>query len=178
MAAPPALRAPESAPAEQLTRRQRLITLLGVMLGLLLAALDQTIVGTAMPRIIADLHGFEIYAWTFTAYMLASTAAVPIFGKLSDVFGRKWLVVSGVVAFLIASVLCGLAQSMIQLIVFRGLQGVGAGILMSNAFTVIGDLFPPAERGKWQGLFGAVFGIASVVGPVLGGYLTDQWSWR
>ena len=166
------------APGEELSQRQRIITMAGVMLGLFLAALDQTIVGTAMPRIIADLHGFEHYAWVFTAYMLASTTTAPIFGKLSDVFGRKWLFVGGVVVFLVASALCGLSQSMLQLIVFRGLQGVGAGILFSNAFTVIGDLFPAAERGKWTGLFSGVFGLASIIGPTLGGYLTDSLSWR
>ena len=163
---------------DQLSRRQRVVTMAGVMLGLFLAALDQTIVGTAMPRIIADLHGFEHYAWVFTAYMLASTASAPIFGKLSDVFGRKWLFIGGVGLFLVASALCGISQSMIQLIAFRGLQGVGAGILFSNAFTVIGDLFPAAERGKWTGLFAGIFGLASIIGPVLGGYLTDTLSWR
>lgn len=170
--------APDLTLGDQLSRRQRIITLVGVMVGLFLAALDQTIVGTAMPQIIAELKGFDLYAWTFTAYMLASTAAAPIFGKLSDVFGRKRLLVTGVAVFLVASVLCGMAPTMTALIVFRGLQGLGAGILMSNAFTVIGDLFPPLERGKWQGLFAGVFGIASVIGPTFGGYLTDNWSWR
>lgn len=177
-----ALSAPPDTPNpstnNQLTRRQRIVTVLGVMLGLLLAALDQTIVGTAMPQIIADLRGFDFYTWTFTAYMLASTASVPIFGKLSDVWGRKPLLLGGIGVFLVASILCGLSQEMWQLILFRGLQGVGGGILMSNAFTVIGDLFPPAERGKWQGLFAGVFGIASILGPALGGYLTDNLSWR
>lgn len=162
----------------QLRGRQLVVAVAGVMLGLLLSALDQTIVGTAMPRIIADLGGFEQYAWVATAYLLASTAAVPIFGKLSDIYGRKWFYIGGMVLFMVASALCGLSQSMLQLILFRGLQGIAGGILMANAFAIIGDLFPPAERGKWQGLMGSVFGLASVVGPSLGGWLTDGPGWR
>ncbi|MGH2559235.1 MAG: MDR family MFS transporter [Thermomicrobiales bacterium] len=162
----------------ELKGRQLAIALTGVMLGLLLSALDQTIVGTAMPRIIADLGGLEHYAWVATAYLLASTAAVPIFGKLSDIYGRKWFYIGGMILFMIASALCGLSQSMLQLILFRGLQGIAGGILMANAFAIIGDLFPPAERGKWQGLMGGVFGLASVVGPSLGGWLTDGPGWR
>jgi EmrB/QacA subfamily drug resistance transporter len=148
------------------------------MLGLLLSSLDQTIVSTAMPRIIADLGGLSYYSWVFTAYLLTSTAAVPVFGKLSDVYGRKPFYMGGIVLFLLASALCGLAQNMPLLVLFRGIQGIGGGIMMANAFAIIGDVFPPAERGKWQGLTGAMFGFASVIGPTLGGYMTDNLSWR
>jgi EmrB/QacA subfamily drug resistance transporter len=162
----------------QLKGRQLAIALVGIMLGLLLSALDQTIVGTAMPRIIADLGGLEHYAWVATAYLLTSTASVPIFGKLSDIYGRKNFFIGGMLLFMLGSVLCGASQSMLQLILFRGLQGIAGGILTANAFAIIGDLFPPAERGKWQGLMGAVFGLSSVIGPALGGWLTDGPGWR
>lgn len=163
---------------QHLKGRQLAVALTGVMLGLLLSSLDQTIVGTAMPRVIADLGGLDHYAWVATAYLLTSTAAVPIFGKLSDIYGRKWFYIGGMILFLVASALCGLSQSMLQLIAFRGLQGIAGGILTANTFAIIGDLFPPAERGKWQGLTGGVFGLASVVGPTLGGWLTDGPGWR
>ena len=148
------------------------------MLALLLAALDQTIVGTAMPRIVSELHGFELYAWVTTAYLLTSTAVVPIVGKLSDLYGRRWFLLGGAAFFVLASALCGLSQDMNQLIVFRGVQGIGAGILMATVFTVIATLFAPRERARMQGLFSAVFAFASVVGPLVGGYLTDNLSWR
>lgn len=162
----------------QLKGKQVIIAMAGVLLGLLLSALDSTIVGTAMPRVIAELGGLDHYAWVATSYLLTSTAAVPIFGKLSDIYGRKWFYIGGLILFMIASALCGLSQSMTQLIAFRGLQGVAGGILTANAFAIIGDLFPPAERGKWQGVSGSVFGVASVVGPALGGWLTDGPGWR
>jgi EmrB/QacA subfamily drug resistance transporter len=158
--------------------RQVALAMAGVLLGLLLSALDGSIVGTAMPRIIAELGGLDRYAWVATSYLLTSTAAVPIFGKLSDIYGRKGFFVGGLVLFMAASALCGAAQTMTQLIAFRGLQGVAGGILIANAFAIIGDLFPPAERGKWQGVSGSVFGLASVVGPFLGGWLTDGPGWR
>ncbi|MGH2548460.1 MAG: MFS transporter, partial [Thermomicrobiales bacterium] len=126
--------------------RQLAIAMTGILLGLLLSSLDQTIVGTAMPRVIADLGGFNHYAWVATAYLLTSTASVPIFGKLSDIYGRKWFYIGGMVLFLVASALCGASQSMLQLILFRGLQGVAGGIITANTFAIIGDLFPPAER--------------------------------
>ncbi len=163
---------------DQLQGRQLAVAVTGVMLGLLLSALDGTIVGTAMPRVIADLGGLEHYAWVATVYLLGSTAAVPIFGKLSDLYGRKWFYVGGLLLFMLASALCGLSQSMVQLIAFRGLQGVAGGILAANAFAIIGDIFPPRERGKWQGVMGSVFGVASVIGPALGGWLTDGPGWR
>src|SRR5919202_60375 len=144
-----------------LPRRDLVLTVIGLMLGLLLAALDQTIVGTAMPRIIADLHGFEHYAWVATAYLLTSTAVVPIVGKLSDIYGRKLFLIAGTAFFVLASALCGLAQDLTQLIVFRGLQGAGAGVLMSMVFTTVSSIFPPARRGRVQGVFTGVFGFSS-----------------
>jgi EmrB/QacA subfamily drug resistance transporter len=154
------------------------LTVGGLMLGLLLAALDQTIVGTAMPRIVAELQGFQHYAWVTTAYLLTSTAVVPISGKLSDMYGRKFFLIGSSVMFVLTSALCGLSQDMTQLIVFRGLQGVAGGVLTSTVFTVISQIFPPAERGRIQGVFSGIFGLASIVGPLLGGYLTDNLSWR
>ena len=163
---------------QTLARRDLVLTVIGLMLALLLAALDQTIVGTAMPRIIADLHGFEQYAWVTTAYLLTSTAVVPISGKLSDMYGRKLFLCGSAAGFVLASALCGLSQDMTQLIVFRGLQGVAGGVLTSTIFTVISQIFPPAERARFQGLFSGIFGLASIVGPLIGGYLTDNLSWR
>src|SRR5690606_29122558 len=145
--------------------------------GMLLGAVDQTVVGTAMPQIIADLHGLQHYAWVFTAYMLASTVSVPIYGKLSDIYGRRGFFLLGMILFLAGSALSGMSQTMTQLILFRGLQGLGAGAMLPIAIAIIGDVFPPSERGKWQGLMGAVFGLASIIGPTLGGWITDNWGW-
>ncbi len=152
--------------------------LIALMLTLLLAALDQTIVSTALPTIIRELHGVDQYAWVVTAYLLTETTVIPIVGKLSDQFGRKWFVISGVVIFLIGSALSGASQTMTQLILFRGLQGIGAGFIFSQIFTLVGDIFTPAERARWQGLFSGVFALASVIGPTLGGWITDNTSWR
>ena len=154
---------------ELLSGRQRLTMVAGCLLALLLAALDQTIVGTAMPRVIAELHGFEHYAWVTTAYLLTSTAVVPIVGKLTDLYGRKRFLIGSAAGFVLASMLCGAAQNMTQLVVFRGLQGIAGGTLMATVFTVISVIYPPAQRGRIQGVFSAVFGFASVVGPLLGG---------
>jgi EmrB/QacA subfamily drug resistance transporter len=162
----------------KISQQQKVAVMIGVLLAMLLAALDQTIVATAMPRIVQDLNGLEHLSWVFTAYMLASTVTVPIYGKLSDMYGRKSFLISSVVIFLIGSMLAGQAHSMGQLIAYRAIQGVGAGSIMSNAFAIIGDLFTPVERGRWQGVTGAVFGLASVIGPSLGGWLTDHASWR
>jgi EmrB/QacA subfamily drug resistance transporter len=148
------------------------------MLAMFLGSLDQTVVGTAMPRIIADLGGFNQYTWITTAYIITSAVAVPITGKLTDIYGRKFFYIAGLCIFIGASVLCGFSGSMLQIIVFRGIQGIGAGVMMANAFTVIGDLFPPAVRGKYQGLMSGVFGLSSVIGPTLGGYVTDALSWH
>lgn len=161
-----------------LSPKRKTITMVGVLLAMLLSSLDQTIVGTALPQIVRDLGGLDHISWVVTAYLLASTIAVPIYGKLSDMFGRKWFFFSGIIIFLIGSILSGLSQSMIQLIVFRAIQGIGGGAIMGNAFAIIGDLFEPAERGKWQGIMGGVFGLSSVIGPTLGGFLTDNASWR
>jgi len=150
----------------------------GTMLALLLAALDQTIVGTAIPRIVADLNGLDRLAWVTTAYLVTSTTMTPIAGKLGDLFGRKPFLLAGMIGFVTASAFCGLSQDMTQLIVFRGIQGIFGGVLFATVFTVIGDLFPPENRGRVQGLFGAVFGLSSIVGPTAGGFITDHWSWR
>lgn len=150
----------------------------GVMLGMLLAALDQTVVSTALPRIVADLGGFEHLSWVVTAYLVTSTVTVPLYGKLSDLYGRRLLFALAIVVFVVGSALSGLATSMTQLVLFRGLQGLGAGGLIPLAQAVIGDLFSPRERGRYVGYTGAVFGSASIVGPLLGGYLTDEVSWR
>jgi EmrB/QacA subfamily drug resistance transporter len=161
-----------------LPRRQVLITLIGVMLALFVSSLDQTIVGTAMPRIIADLGGFSQYTWLTTAYIVTSAVTIPIVGKLTDMYGRKYFYIVGIMIFVGFSLACGLSQTMTQLTFFRGAQGVGAGIMMANAFTVIGDLFPPAERGKYQGYMAGVVGLSSVIGPTLGGWLTTSLSWH
>jgi len=168
----------QGAPLAGLEQRKRWTIMGAVMLGLFLSAMDQTIVGTALPRIIAELSGLELYAWVFTSYMLASTTVIPIVGKMGDIFGRKRFFIAGIAVFLVGSVLCGMSQSMVQLIIFRGLQGVGGGMMFANAFAIVGDLYPPAERGKYAGLMSGVFGIASVLGPLIGGYITDNLDWR
>jgi len=169
--------------AQVFTSAERKITLAGLMIVLLLSALDQTIVSTAMPRIAMQLKGLDLYAWVTTAYLLSSTVMVPIYGKLSDIYGRKPILIAGVIIFTLGSWLCGMSgefnqsvqdgSGMVQLIVFRGVQGLGGGALMISAFTIIADLFPPRERGRFAGLFGGVFGLASILGPVLGGFFTQ-----
>jgi EmrB/QacA subfamily drug resistance transporter len=165
-------------PALGLSQRAKMEILFAVMLGLFLGALDQTIVGPALPTIVTQLAGNDVYVWAVTIYLLTSTISVPFWGKLSDLYGRKPMFMIGIVIFLVGSALSGLSQNMTQLIAFRGLQGIGAGSLFPIALAVIGDLFSPAERGKYQGLFGAVFGIAFIVGPLVGGFLTEQVSWH
>jgi MFS family permease len=150
----------------------------GLLFTLALSALDATIVGTALPTIVGALYGFDQYSWVVTAYLLTSTTVVPIVGKLSDQFGRKGFVLIGIVLFLLGSALAGTAQPMTQLILFRGLQGLGAGFMQTLAFTVVADLFPPAERGRWQGLFASVLSLVLIVAPALGGWITAHAGWR
>lgn len=164
--------------SQKLPRRELVLATAGVMLCLLLVSLDQTIVGTAMPRIIAELQGLSYYAWVTTAYLVTSTVLVPIAGKLGDMFGRKPFLLAGMVGFVAASMLCGLSQNMLELVLFRGLQGLFGGMLFASVFAVLADIFPIEQRTRMQGLFGAVFGLSSVIGPTVGGYLTDGPGWR
>jgi EmrB/QacA subfamily drug resistance transporter len=161
-----------------ITARQRTEILAAILLAMFLSALDQTIVSTALPSIVSQLNGNDLYIWVVTIYLLAATVSGPIYGKLSDLFGRRPVILFGVGLFLIGSALSGLSQEMWQLIAARGIQGLGAGAIFPIALAVIGDLFAPAERAKYQGLFGAIFGVAALIGPALGGLLTDHASWH
>jgi EmrB/QacA subfamily drug resistance transporter len=165
-------------PALGLSQRAKFEILGAVLLGMFLAALDQTIVGPVLPKIITELKGADYYTWAVTIYLLTSTVTVPIYGKLSDLYGRKPILMIGITLFLAGSALSGASQEMWQLVLFRGIQGLGAGSLFPIALAVIGDLFTPAERGKYQGFFGLVFGVAFIIGPLLGGTLTDNFSWH
>src|SRR4051812_10168690 len=159
-------------------RRSILLVVSGLMLVMLLASLDQTIVSTALPTIVGELGGLEHLSWVVTAYLLAVTVVTPLYGKLGDLYGRKRVLQGALALFLAGSALCGLAQGMTELIAFRAIQGLGGGGLMVSAQAAIGDVVPPRERGKWSGLFGAVFGVSSVAGPLIGGFLTTNVSWR
>lgn len=167
-----------SGPIVRVDPQARMQILFAILMTLFLSALDQTIVGTALPTIVTDLQGNDLYTWVVTVYLLTATITGPVYGKLSDQFGRRNLLMIGVSLFLLGSALSGLSGSMAQLIIFRGIQGLGAGSIFPIAIAVIGDLFTPAERGKYQGLFGAVFGLSAVIGPALGGLITDYVGWH
>jgi len=162
----------------QITGSRKWWALATVLLTMFFSSMDQTVVSTAMPTIIGNLHGFNLYAWVFTAYMMASSVTIPIYGKLSDVFGRKPFYVFGLVMFGIGSAVSGQAHSMMELVWARAFQGIGAGAMMSMPRATIGDIFTPKERGKWMGVMMAVFGVSSIIGPALGGWITDSFSWR
>jgi EmrB/QacA subfamily drug resistance transporter len=170
--------AEEVHPGEGMTHRQIMIVFSGLMLGLLLAALDQTIVATALPTIVGDLHGLSKLTWVVTAYLLTSTASTPLFGKISDLYGRRRIFQVAIIIFLVGSMLAGLSQNINQLIAFRALQGIGAGGLMTLAMAIVADVVPPRQRGRYQGYFTSVFAASSVAGPLLGGFFVDNLSWR
>src|ERR1035437_5358819 len=163
---------------DTLTHRQVMVVFSGLLMVMLLAALDSTIVSTALPTIVGELGGLEHLAWVVTGYLLAQTIVTPVYGKLGDLYGRKIVLQSAVVLFLAGSALCGLSQTMTQLIVFRFVQGLGGGGLMVTTQAVVGEIVPPRDRGRYQGFFGAAFGLASVAGPLLGGFFTGHLSWR
>ena len=161
-----------------LSKNKIILIMAGLMVGLLVAALDNSIISTAMPKVINNLQGMEYYVWPFTSYMLTSTIAIILFGKLSDIYGRKLIMLFGIITFVITSVLCGFSTNIFELILFRGLQGIGGGILLSVPFILVGEIFSPKERGKYMGILASVFGISSVLGPILGGVITDAVGWR
>ena len=157
---------------------KKIMIMVGLMVGLLVAAFDYSIMGTAMPKVINSLQGMEYYVWPFTVYMLTSTISIILFGKLSDIYGRKHVLILGIIIFVVTSVMCGFATNMFELILFRGLQGIGGGILLSLPFIVVGEIFSPRERARYMGILASVFGLADVLGPILGGVITDTLGWR
>ena len=164
--------------AARLSKRRIVLTTIGAIAGMFLAALDSTIVATAMPTVIGELHGIDHYAWVFTAYLLAEIASIPVWGRLADMFGRKRIFLLGMVIFLVGSALCGASTSMVQLVLFRALQGVGAGCLLPVPQTIVADLYTLEQRAKLSAVMSAVFGFSSVIGPFIGGFITDHLSWR
>lgn len=163
---------------ENLSDRKKRFIMLAIMSAMLFASLNQTIIGTALPKIISDLGGMHLYSWVFTIFMLASSVTAVLVGKLSDLYGRKPFILIGIGVFSVGSMMCGFSNTIIQLIIYRGIQGFGAGMIMSTAFTVVGDLFSPRERGKWQGIMSSVFGLSSVLGPTFGGWIVDHSDWH
>lgn len=163
---------------ENLSDRKKLLIMLAIMSAMLFASLNQTIIGVALPKIISDLGGMHLYSWVFTIFMLASSVTAVLVGKLSDIYGRKPFILIGIGVFSIGSMMCGFSNTFIQLIVYRGIQGLGAGMIMSTSFTAVGDLFSPRERGKWQGIISSVFGLSSVLGPTFGGWIVDHSDWH
>ncbi|MFF2887368.1 MDR family MFS transporter [Paenibacillus sp. NPDC057967] len=163
---------------EHLSHKRKITIMMAIIMAMFFSAINQTIVSTAMPRIIAVLSGMEYYSWVITIYMLTSTLATVLVGKLSDIYGRKPFILAGIVIFMIGAFLTGFSKDIFQLIIYRGIQGVGAGIIMASVFTAVGDLFSPRERGKWTGVMMAVFGFSSVIGPTLGGWLVDNFAWK
>jgi len=163
---------------ESFDKKKKITVMLTIMLAMFFASLSQTIVDTALPRIVADLGGMDYYTWIFTIYMLATSITVILVGKLSDIYGRRLFLLLGISVFMIGAFLSGTSQTMIQLIIYRGIQGLGGGTIMSASMTTVADLFSPAERGRWQGAMGAVFGLSSIIGPTLGGFIVDQLSWH
>src|SRR5215212_7977180 len=165
-------------PTLSMSSRRRWAVTAGVMTGMFLAALEATVVGTAMPTVIAALGGLNHYSWVFSAYLITATVTVPVWGKLSDLYGRRLLYQIGIAVFLLGSVLSGMSASMTQLVIFRAVQGLGAGALVPLGMTIIGDIYTVEERARTQALFSGVWGLSSVIGPIVGGFITDQLSWR
>lgn len=163
---------------EHLDHKRKITIIVAIMAVMLFAALNQTIIGSALPRIIADLGGLEYFSWVFTIFMLTSSVTAIVVGKLSDIYGRKMFILIGIAIFMAGSFLCGLAETIFQLIAYRGIQGLGGGMIMSTSFAAVGDLFAPRERARWQGIMGGIFGLASVFGPTLGGYIVDHADWH
>ncbi|WCR25375.1 MFS transporter [Paenibacillus thiaminolyticus] len=163
---------------QDIAKSRRNMVLIGLIMGMFFSSLEQTVVGTAMPTIIKDLSGFAIFAWVTTAYMICSTTVIPLSGKLADLFGSRFIYLTGWIIFVIGSFLCATAVNMGQLIGYRAIQGIGGGLLMPMSQTIIGMMFTPAQRAKWQGAFGAIFGLSSIVGPFLGGLIVDHISWH
>ncbi|MFA5312817.1 MAG: MFS transporter, partial [Methanomassiliicoccales archaeon] len=169
---------PAPAAADPKIKKTRGFIMLGLALGMLLAGLDGTIVGTSLPHIVAELGGMDLYAWLFTAYLLAETVMIPIGGKLSDRYGRKPIFLAGMLLFLAGSILAGMSQSMEELIIFRAVQGLGGGVMMPVTMATVADLYAPTERGKIQGMLGAIFAVTSIIGPLIGGFIVDNMDWR
>ncbi|HEX7057325.1 MAG TPA: MDR family MFS transporter [Bacilli bacterium] len=163
---------------EHLSLKRKIYIMIAVMAAMFFSAVNQTIVGTALPRIIAELDGIDYYTWVITMYLLTSTISTILVGKLSDIYGRKPFILCGIVLFMIGAFMCGTSADIFQLIAYRGVQGLGAGVIMATAFTAIGDLFSPRERGRWSGIMMSVFGVSSIIGPTLGGYIVDHWAWH